>query len=431
MAFNSFRLFTLILSLALLSGPGLAAEPIRIGSFLSLSEDAAYLGEPERQTLQLYIERINQQGGVLERPLQLIYFDVSDNIERTQGAVKRLLEVDQVDLIIGGSTTRTALAAIPLVEKARVPLIALAAGSQIVEPVKPWVFKTAPTDHMAVRKIFADMQARGIRRLALLAGQNEFGTSGSRHAATLAPGYGLEIVHNDIYSRDSTLLRAQLRHLQTDEPEAVLIFDAGESPALITRLYRQLELPWPLYHSHGVASPRFIELAQGAADGVRLPASPLLFADQLPDTDPQKPVLIGYRDAFQQRYHTPVSTFGGHAYDALMIAVDALRRAGSTDKAQVRQALEDTTGYLGTAGEVNMSPRDHVGVNLDGLRMVEIRNSRWYPLQTLTHHEPARASLPGNLGRGAATENAPPLALMPPALAPLTWENGLNGYANE
>ncbi len=407
MAINSLRLLILTLSLVLLSGPGRAAEPIKIGSFLSLSGNAAYLGEPEWQTLQLYIERMNQQGGVLERPLQLIYFDVDDNIERTHGAVKRLLEVDQVDLIIGGSTTRTALAAIPLVEKARVPFIALAAGSQIVEPVKPWVFKTAPTDHMAVRKIFADMRARGIRRLALLAGQTEFGASGSRHAETLAPGYGLEIVHNDTYSVDSTLLLAQLRHLQTHtDVQAMLIFDAGEGPALVTRLYRQLELPWPLYHSHGVASPRFIELAQGTADGARLPASPLLFADQLPDNDPQKPVLIGYRDVFQQRYHTPVSTFGGHAYDALMIAVDALRRAGTTDKAQVRQAIEDTAGYLGTAGIVNLSPRDHVGVNLDGLRMVEIRNSHWQPLQTVAHHGPARASLAGNPASVVAIESA-------------------------
>ena len=72
-----------------------------------------------------------------------------------------------------------------------------------------------------------------------------------------------------------------------------------------------------------------------------------------------------------------MSTFGGHAYDGLMIAVDAIKRAGGTDKAKVRDAIEATKGYIGTGGVVNMSATDHMGLDLSAFRMLEIKNGDW------------------------------------------------------
>ena len=81
--------------------------------------------------------------------------------------------------------------------------------------------------------------------------------------------------------------------------------------------------------------------------------------------------------AFTEKWKTDVSTFGGHAYDGLMIAVDAIKRAGSTDKAKVRDAIEATKGYIGTGGVVNMSATDHMGLDLSAFRMLEIKNGDW------------------------------------------------------
>jgi branched-chain amino acid transport system substrate-binding protein len=118
-------------------------------------------------------------------------------------------------------------------------------------------------------------------------------------------------------------------------------------------------------------------LAGGAAEGVRLPAAALLVAESLPDSDPQKPVVVGYKTTYEESTGSDVSTFGGHAYDGLMIAVDAMKRAGSTDKAKVRDAIEQTRGFMGTAGVVNMSPEDHLGLDLTAFRMLEVRNGNW------------------------------------------------------
>ena len=151
----------------------------------------------------------------------------------------------------------------------------------------------------------------------------------------------------------------------------------GQGPAIVTRNYRQLGINMPLYQSHGVASKQFIELAGPAADGVRLPAAALLVADKLADNDPQKPIVVAYSRAYQQKTGQAVSTFGGHAYDGLMILVQAMQRAKSADKAKVRDEIEKTKGYVGTGGIVNMSPTDHLGLDLSAFRMLEIKNGDW------------------------------------------------------
>jgi branched-chain amino acid transport system substrate-binding protein len=163
--------------------------------------------------------------------------------------------------------------------------------------------------------------------------------------------------------------------------QAVVNPGFGQGPAIVTRNYRQLGITLPLYQSHGVASKQFIELAGPAADGVRLPAAALLVAEKLPANDPQKPVVVAYTDNYQQKTGQPVSTFGGHAYDGLMIFVEAVKRAGSFDNAKVRDEIEKTKNFIGTGGVVNMSPNDHLGLDLSALRMLEIKGGDWTLVQ--------------------------------------------------
>jgi len=159
--------------------------------------------------------------------------------------------------------------------------------------------------------------------------------------------------------------------------QAVLNAGFGQGPAIVTKNYAQIGLTLPMYQSHGVASKDFIKLAGAASEGVRLPAAALLVADILPDSNPQKPVVVAYKRDYEERFKSDVSTFGGHAYDGLMIAVEAIKRAGSTDREKVRDEIEKTKGYIGTGGVVNMSPTDHMGLDLSAFQMLEIRNGTW------------------------------------------------------
>jgi len=363
----------------LLMAAGAAAqEPIRVGAFLSATGPAAFLGDPEQKTLELYIDKINAAGGVLGRKLQLVAYDDGGDAEKARTFAKRLIEQDRVDLIVGGTTTGTTMAAVPLVEAAQIPFISLAGAVVIVEPVKKWVFKTPHTDRMACEKIYVDMRARGIERIALISGPGGFDKSMRGQCLETAKKHGIQIVADETYGAGDTDMTAQLTKIKaTPGVQAVLNAGFGQGPAIVTKNYRQVALAVPLYQSHGVASKEFLKLAGEAAEGVRLPAAALLVAEGLPDTDPQKKVVVAYKREYEGKFKSDVSTFGGHAYDGLMLAVEALKKAGSTDKAKVRDALEGVRGYMGTAGVVNMSPNDHMGLDLTAFRMLEVRKGDW------------------------------------------------------
>ena len=248
----------------------------------------------------------------------------------------------------------------------------------IIEPVKKWVFKTPHTDRMACEKIFADMKARGATRIALISGAGGFDRSMRAECLKVAGKHGVQVVADETYGAGDSDMTAQLAKIKaTPGVQAVLNAGFGQGPAIVTKNYRQLAIPAPLYQSHGVASKQFVKLAGDAAEGVRLPAAALLVADTLPDADRQKKVVTAYKRDYEARFKQEVSTFGGHAYDGLMIALDAMRRAGSTDKAKVRDAIEATRGYVGTGGVVNMSAQDHMGLDLSAFRMLEVRGGDW------------------------------------------------------
>lgn len=359
-----------------------AAEPIKIGSVLSVTGPAAFLGDPELKTLQMYVDDINKKGGVLGRPLQLVHYDDGSDANKANGFAKRLIEDDKVDVLVGGTTTGATMSVAPLVDKAGIPFISLAGAVVIVEPVKKFVFKTPHTDRMAAEKVFEDMKKRGISKVALLSETSGFGQSGKKETEGVAAKYGMTLVASETYGPKDTDMSPQLTKIKgTPGVQAVFIFGLGQGPAIATKNYKQLGITLPLYHAHGVASEEFVKLAGPAAEGARLPAAALLVANKLDAKDPQKAVAVGYSKAFEEKWKTDVSTFGGHAYDGLMLAVDAIKRAGSTDKAKVRDALEATKGYIGTGGIVNMSATDHMGLDLSAFKMLEIKNGDWSLVQ--------------------------------------------------
>ncbi|MCP4128183.1 MAG: ABC transporter substrate-binding protein, partial [Gammaproteobacteria bacterium] len=156
------------LCLTLATGLVQAGDTIKIGSFLAVTGPASFLGDPELKTLQMYVQEINAKGGVNGKQLELVHYDTSGKAKEAVNFAKRLVKKDRVDLIVGGSTSGTTMAVIPIVEKSQIPFISLAGSVKIIDPVKKWVFKVPHTDRMAAAKVFADMQKRGLTKLALI-----------------------------------------------------------------------------------------------------------------------------------------------------------------------------------------------------------------------------------------------------------------------
>jgi len=354
--------------------------PIKIGSFLAVTGPASFLGDPEAKTLRLYVEQINKAGGVNGRQLQAVIYDSAGDARQAVTFARRLIEEDKVDIIVGGSTTGETMAVVPLAEEAQIPFISLAGANVIVEPVKKWVFKMPHSDRMAVEKIYEDMKKNGKTKAAVLGGSGGFDQSCRKEAKDLAPKYGITVIADETYAATDTDMTVQLTKIKnTPGVEGIVGCGFGAPTAITARNYRQLGMQnIQFYFNHGVGSQQFIDGAGGGAEGIRVPVAALLVAGQLAANDPQKKVAEDYTKAYRAANNNEaVSTFGGHMYDGFMIALEAIKRAGGTDKAKVRDEIEKTKGFVGADGIYNMSPSDHMGLTLDSFKMVEVRNNTW------------------------------------------------------
>lgn len=368
----------LLAAAALVTAASAAHADIKIGAILSVTGPASFLGDPEKKTIEMYVADINAKGGINGQQVKLFVYDDGGDPNQARTFGTRALEQDGVDALLAGSTTATTMALIPLAEDAQVPLINFAGAVQAVTPVKKWNFKTPHTDLMACEKIFEDLKKRGLTKIGMISGKDAFGASMRQQCMTVTGKYGIEVLADESYGPGDTDMTPQLTKIKgTPNLQAVVNPGFGQGPAIVTRNYKQLDIKVPLYESHGVGSKQYISLSGPAAEGVRLPAAALLVAEKLPDNDPQKKVVVDYKTTYEQKTGQPVSTFGGHAYDGLMILVEAMKRAKSADKAKVRDEIEKTKNFMGTGGVVNMTPTDHLGLDLTAFRMLEIKNGDW------------------------------------------------------
>ena len=373
------RLSLLVLSMVALAPlAATAADPIRIGAIFSVTGPAAFLGEPERNTAKMLEEDLNKAGGLLGRKVEIIVYDDETDATKAVTAADRLLKRDRVVAIVGPSTSGNTLAIVPKVEEARVPLISCAAAKKIVDPVKRWVFKTPQSDELAVQKIFAYAKAAGVRRIALVTASDAFGAAGRDELKAAVGKYDLAIVADEVFGPKDTDMTAQLTKIKGTDAQALIVWGTNPGPAVIARNRVQLGIKTPLYMSHGVASPKFIELAGPEnAEGILLPAGRLIAEEQIPASHPQKKLLAAYIKDYEARFKQPVSTFGGYAYDGILLIAQAIGNTKSADPSAIRDGLEKIRGFWGTTGEYNFSPEDHAGLTEEAFVMVRITKGNW------------------------------------------------------
>jgi branched-chain amino acid transport system substrate-binding protein len=374
---RSIRIGLLTLCLALLATPLLAAEPLRIGALFSVTGPASFLGEPERNTLEMLVKEANAKGGIKGRKLELVVYDTQGDATKAVQLATKLIKSDKVAVIVGPSTTGETMAVIPVAEKEKVPLISCAAGIKITDPVKKYVFKTPANDHVAAEKIYNYMLARKQKSVALLTVTDGFGSSGREQLKELAKRKGITVVADETYGPKDTDMTAQLTKIKGSKADAIICWGTNPGPAIVTRNVKQLGIKIPLYQSHGVASKKYIELA-GAdnAEGVLLPAGKLAIFDKLAKNDPQKKLLTDYNSNYRKEFGVEASTFGGYAYDAFLMIGEAMKKGAVTND-QFRDALEGIKKLVSVSGIFTMSASDHNGLDLSAFEMVRIVRGDW------------------------------------------------------
>ncbi len=365
-----------VMTFCLLVAPAMAAKTIKIGAILSVTGPASFLGAPEANTLKMLTEEINSKGGINGRKIELIIKDSGANPGKAISFAKQLIEEERVFAIIGPSTSGETLKIKSICEKGKTICISCAAAEKIVNPVAKYVFKTPQKDSFAARKIFMQMQKMGIKKIGVVVGNTGFGLAGKAQLEKIAPEYGIDIVISEVYDKRATDLTALVTKLKARGVQAVVNWSIVPAQAIIAKNMRQIGFNVPLFQSHGFGNIKYVKAAGAAAEGIIFPAGRLLVVDSLPDSDPQKPVLMKYKKDYESRFHEEVSTFGGHAYDALMILVKAIKKAGF-DKEKVRDAIENLKGFVGIGGVFNFSPTDHNGLDINSFVMLTVKNGKF------------------------------------------------------
>ncbi|GAW66337.1 ABC transporter substrate-binding protein [Geoanaerobacter pelophilus] len=355
----------------------LAAAPIKIGGLFAVTGPAAFLGEPEKNTLELLVKEANAKGGINGSKIELVVYDTGGDVTKAVQLANKLIKNDRVSAIVGPSTTGETMAVIPIAEKEQVPLISCAAGIKITDPVKKWVFKTPANDHVAAEKILLQAARLKQKNIALLTVSDSFGSSGRDQLKQMAAKHGFRIVADEVYGPKDTDMTAQLTKIKAAKPDAIICWGTNPGPAIITRNVQQLGIKAQLYQSHGVASKKYIELASAqAAQGVMLPAGKLAVFDLLKKTDPQAKLLKEYNDSYKKAYGVEASTFGGYAYDGFQLIAQAVKK-GAVTPAQIRDGIERGGSMVGVSGIFKMTPRDHNGLDLSAFEMVRIEKGDW------------------------------------------------------
>jgi branched-chain amino acid transport system substrate-binding protein len=358
------------------AAPVKAGEPIKIGAIFAVTGPASFLGAPEEKTARMLVDDINVKGGVKGQKLVLLIKDSQGSPEKAVSFAKQLIEEEKVFAIIGPSTTGETMQIKALCEQSKTLLISCAAAEAIVNPLAKYVFKTPQKDSDAARKIFMALQKLKIDKIAVTSSNTGFGKAGKEQLEKIAPEYKIQIVISEVYEKDATDLTGVLTKVKAANVGAVVNWSIEPAQAILAKNMKQLGLKMPLFQSHGFGNIKYVQAAGEAAEGIIFPAGRLLVADGLAKDHPQKALLEKYKTDYEAKYKEDVSTFGGHAYDAITILVKAIETAGA-DKEKVCAAIEGIKGLVGTAGVFNFSATDHNGLDINAFEMLTVKAGKF------------------------------------------------------
>jgi branched-chain amino acid transport system substrate-binding protein len=376
------RLAAMLAPVAALAAAQVAAQDIKVGVTLSATGPAASLGIPERNTFALVPQTI------AGRKIQYIVLDDASDTTTAVKNTRKLISEDRVDVVIGSTVTPNSLAMIDVAAETETPMISMAASSRIVEPVdakRRWVFKTPQNDQQMAVVIVGHMLAKGLKTVGFIGFADAYGEGWWNEFSKIAEARGLKIVANERYQRTDTSVTGQILKIMSANPDAVLIAGSGTPAALPQKTLKERGYKGQIYQTHGVANRDFLRVCGKDCEGTWLPAGPMLVARQLPADHPVKKSALAYVEVYEKAHgKDSVSTFGGHAWDAVVLLQaaipEALKKAQPGTKqfrAALRDALEGVKNAAGAHGIFNMSPTDHLGLDQRAAVMVQIVNGDW------------------------------------------------------
>ncbi|UFJ39436.1 ABC transporter substrate-binding protein [Brevibacillus humidisoli] len=361
---------------------GSGTEQLKIGAVLELTGKASVWGVPQRDAIQMAVEKINADGGINGKKLDLIVYDNESNETNSLVAAKKLVSQDEVLAVIGAGTTPTTMPLIPYMTKEEVPLVSVGSGDEIVHPVeeRKWIFKTPSNNADISTSIVQFLKAQGKTKVAFISVNNAYGDSGKQTFEQIAKESGIEIIGAEKFGATDKDMKPQLTRIKSLNPDAVIVWAIPPAASIVNRNFWELKMDSMLIYSSGAGANAFIELAGEAAEGTYIATSKVWVADQLPADDPQKEILVDYVKAYEEKYKAKPSPIDGMAYDAVLVLTEAIKQAavkGEVTRATIRDGLENVNHLVGLTGIFDTAADNHQGLKPEDVVMLQVRDGKW------------------------------------------------------
>ncbi len=365
----------------MLAASASAQAQIKIGAILSISGPAAAMGVGYKGAFDLFPTEIAGQK------VEYIIRDDATDASTAYTIAQKMISEDHVDAFIGPSLTASDAAVAPLANQAKVPMLAMAPYEY--DPQKqPYTFNDAQPLSLMVAAVFKYMQQHDVKTIGYIGFSDGWGDQVLASTKASASADGIQILADERYARTDTTCEAQALKLISTHPQAVMMGNSATPAALPVVALRHRGYKGGIYGNHGIVSPAFIKVGGAAVEGVIAVTSPVVVADELPASNPIKPIATTFVKDYTAKLGGGVGPFAGYSYDAFLLLQAAIPEALKAGKpgteafrVALRDALEKTHELVGVSGVYTMAPTDHNGQDARAAVLVEVKDGAWRAIQ--------------------------------------------------
>ncbi|HVU34036.1 MAG TPA: ABC transporter substrate-binding protein [Opitutaceae bacterium] len=359
---------------ALLAAGAHAADAIKIGEFASLTGKEATYGQASHQGTVLAVEEINAAGGVLGRRLELLSEDDQSKPGEAATIVKKFISRDKVVAVLGEVASSRSLEAAPICQVAHVPMISPASTAPAVTACGNYIFRACFIDSFqgTVMAKFARHTLKA-QRVAILSSMSSAESVGlAKFFRERFTAEGGKIVLEQKYAEGDKDFRAQLTAIRAHDVDGVFVPGYYAEAALICRQARELGIKAPLFGIDGWESPELVRLGGPAVEGA--------YFDTHFSPQSRAPEVVAFNERYRRRWGNESDTLAGLGYDSVLMLADAIKRAGTTERARVRDALATTRNLQGVTGTITLDANRNP---TKSAVVLQVRNGTFHYVETV------------------------------------------------
>jgi branched-chain amino acid transport system substrate-binding protein len=356
-----------------------SSDPIRVGQIVSLTGNYSPLGSENKKSVELAVEKVNSDGGVLGRKLEVVVKDDKSQPDQSVLAFNDL-RGDDVSAVIGSPFSNSALATIPSVDRAEIPYLSLTPADEQVEPLHQYVFVVPALSSIYAERILQYLKASGVSTVAVAHDtRSSYAVAGYNGMKDKAAEYGVKIAVSEEFQTDATEFGAAIGHVRSSGAQAFVVWATGAPAVALTKQYATAGVDIPLVLTGAQASKLFLEPVGEAAEGVTLASSIGVVGPDLPDGK-QKDAISELTTSFSDKYGYPPPQFAQDGYSAVKLLVAAIEKAGSTEPEQIREALESLK-LVTPNGEYTYSKTNHAGLGPEFISINTVTQGAFRPTE--------------------------------------------------